>query len=160
MSERLTPATDLFRADANTPEIAANVAKWVDELLTTDRPQTVGSLCRLEELKGLKRAVGECCLGVWCRVADVPYEDIDGHRVYEDEYSFLPPSQVEALGLRDHRGTYGEDDALFALNDDDKCTFKEIGLFIYDSWLAQFGAEISLSEEGRTALAKAKGEQS
>jgi hypothetical protein len=95
-----------------------NLRKWVKALRSGKYRQTTGTL--VETHNGRKNAY--CCLGVACKILDVPKVDYVGHGTLED----LPNVQ-NMLGI-DSGGTLPSDATvdLTVLNDAEGYNFKQI----------------------------------
>lgn len=57
--------------------------KWIAALMSGDYTQAKG---KLERLDNNKKVIGNCCLGVLCRVAGVPAAGIEPTMEYGDGY--------------------------------------------------------------------------
>lgn len=83
------------------PVMNENIQAWVDELKTTDKPQSRGVLHEVED----GQTVGYCCLGIWCEMAlNLGVEmTVDSNPTtttvsYDGATSILPTSAADALG--------------------------------------------------------------
>lgn len=80
-------------------EIGPNQRKWIDALRSGEYAQGRRYLCDFQNRY--------CCLGVACRVFDVPEVRRDEDRVYFGKsfnYGAAPEEVVESLSLRTHLG--------------------------------------------------------
>lgn len=113
---------------------------WLDDLRTTEEPQTRGHL-HVADVVEHEDPVGFCCLGRWCEVAMANGADIEatrepvdeddpslglGSHVYYDNCSELPPSSLSDWLELDHNHAKNFYHVAAAWNDTDGLTFKEI----------------------------------
>ena len=91
-----------------------NAKKLVEALRSGEFKQAKGAL---------RTGDGFCCLGVACetyrRITGVgEWEDCEGGDMrFLSDTKLLPPRVREFFGFSDHCGTFGDDDALYELND-------------------------------------------
>ncbi len=101
------------------------ITEWIQELKTTDKPQTQGFL-QITSKTPTDITVGFCCVGIACEVAiadgaEIDVRDFNGRIVYNESFKSAPQALRDYLGVTWHFFKLG-----MYLNDSRNYSFKQI----------------------------------